>query len=161
MSKEQYDQIMLPKLPEKFRDALHGEVEYGGMENEKEGKYLLAPLEDQSFLFDLTVEDPSKYDGMDGAEEFAEYGDDYQLVFFAEYYPYTEEVALRVGIDAASNELHDKLEEILYGERSRVKDGYIQLNDAEKDTLRTAFKDYAADEIEEFFRVEEGGIDKE
>ena len=161
MSKAQYDQIMLPKLPGKFRDAFNGEVGYGGSLIEKEGKYLFAQMEDKTFLFDLTVEDPFKYDSMDGAEEFAEYGEDYQLVFFAEYYPYTEEVALQVGIDAASNELHDKLEAILYGEGSRVKDGYIQLNDAEKDTLRTAFKDYAADEIEEFFRVEEGGMDKE
>ena len=84
-------------------------------------------------------------------EDIVPYGDNYEINFYTEYYPNTDEVLLKVNMNISSPDI-GVVSRIYQMEQTldRVKDGYILLSEEDKDALKQAVKDYAKTEIQNF-----------
>ena len=147
------------KMMNFIKNYKDGDIQFEMEAEEPEGRFLSIYTMDTENMRSLM-----RADQKDVFEEcnIYEYGDDYDIDFYTEYYPHTEDVAVKVSMSVCSiypDARHDL--NILMDSCDRVKDGYIQLTEAEKKEIRDAVKEYAMDEIEEFMDMEADEIEKE
>lgn len=142
-------------LYEKFADILDTaeEILLETENEEKEGWFVDIYVIDTEFTRSLLTKD-GKDPLANVDEEIASYGDNYIINFYAEYYPFTEEVAIHVSPDYYDEQSEELIEKLLSTDQSRIKDGYIQLTENEKNALRDVIKDHAKEEIEEMLGME-------
>lgn len=141
-------------LYESFLGALEDEVIFH-LEGDKDEHFMDFYLGDYGFMRSLLTTN-----GQNPFEQvtwIAEHEEDYQTNFYAEYYPHTDEVALKIDIEYFDDVTEKKIKSMFKksADTLRLKDFYIQLTDDEKDCLRKALKDYAHEELQEFLTMED------
>ena len=99
-----------------------------------EGHFVEVYVNDTGYIRSLLTTDGN--DPLKNSDDEVTYGEDYQINFYAEYYPHTDDVALHVSPCYDSNKTAEIVEGMLYSDTSRIKDGYVLLNNAEKELLR-------------------------
>ena len=89
------------------------------------------------------------HDALEMLKDNYEYGEDYEINFYADYYPYTDEVILRISPVCEDDNI---LKDINYAisTADKVKDNIILLSEDEIKALKEAIKDFAEYDIEEF-----------
>ncbi len=119
----------------------------------KDGHYLSVYTIDCKDIRALT--NSKKEDPFAGkADIIGGYCETYYINFYTEYYPHTGDVALYMSVNIDVEDIRKDIEEIVEKNCDRVKDGYIQLTDDEKKMIASAVKEYAAEDLEEFFEYE-------
>ena len=147
------EDLCVENLYESFLGALEDEVIFH-FEGDKDGHFMDFYLGDYNFMRSLLTtngQNPFRQ-----VEWIAEHEEDYQINFYAEYYPHTDEVALKISIEYFDDVTEKKIKSMFKksADTLRLKDFYIQLTDDEKDCLRKALKDYAHEELLEFLTME-------
>ncbi len=89
------------------------------------------------------------HDALEMLNDKYEYGEDYEINFYADYYPHTDEAILRISPVC---EDEDIFEDINYAisTADKVKNNIILLSEDEAKSLKEAIKEYAEYDIEEF-----------
>lgn len=82
--------------------------------------------------------------------------DDCQLNFYAEYYPYTKEVAIKYEFSVNNYEKANDVCETFDEVCTNTKDGYIVLTDKQKELLRNTLEEYLekGDILNDFFEMD-------
>ena len=104
----------------------------------------------------LTKEQGEKSVSEQIAEDWELCKEDCQLNFYAEYYPYTKEVAMTYSFIVKDYERADQIHEAFEEACTNTKDGYIVLTDEQKELLRNTLEEYLekGDVLNEFFEMD-------
>ena len=86
------------------------------------------------------------------------YGEDYDIDFYIEYYPHTEDVAIKMWINEYNRDSPDVFWEEI-DKRINTKDNYILLTDEQKEALRARIQFSYQDDIADFLEIEEAEVD--
>ncbi len=102
---------------------------------------------DLSEIRELMTSD--NHDALEMLEDKYEYGEDYEINFYADYYPDTDRAVLIISPVCEDDNI---LEDINYAisTADKVKDDIILLSEDETKALKEAIKEYAEYDIEEF-----------
>ncbi len=115
---------------------------------ENEGKFISVYTNDNEGIRQFFKKD--RTDPFANVEDL--YGDYFYIDFYTEYYPYTEEVAVKYCVNILVG-VCDETKDILQAEREadNVKDGYFILTDEEKSVILEDVKKYIGeDTIQDF-----------
>ena len=88
-----------------------GDIDFETESKDDAGKFISIYTMDTYELRSLLSSD--KVDYLEGHEEdIGEYGETYSVDFYTEYYPYTEDVAIKVNIDIYDMSIEDNINQI-------------------------------------------------
>lgn len=136
-------------LFEKYLNSLDDNDITYEFEGDRDGHYISVYVCDNDFIRSKLFPNGDPLEN----NEYGSYGDDYQINFYAEYYPHTHEIALQVCVDWYENEIREILKPEFDG-AANVSDGYIKLSDEDKAALKMAVEDYAKEELDRFNELE-------
>jgi hypothetical protein len=134
-------------LKKELQNAIYDpDPQFENESRDKEGRYIELYVEDYDGPRSLLSDKKTDIEKLAEELDLGEYAMDWQIDFYAEYYPYTGNVAFKADIGVYGEDSVRKYQEFVSHLDRVGEGGYIGLTGDEKAVLKTVAEDYCSRE---------------